>query len=101
MRPLTRQSLDKELSVLWCRLRVEGVITCCRTLKLSCIVGQNAALDTAESRVAELSTSFLRISKLLELHESEVEVLKHRSFDCDYTCTDVLLHELGEFEVGD
>ena len=55
------------------------MITRSGTLKLGCIVGQNAALNTAESWVAEFSTSFLRISKLLELHESEVEVLKHRS----------------------
>lgn len=55
------------------------MITGGRTLKLSSIVGQNAALNTTESRVAELSTSFLRISKLLELHESKVEVFEHWS----------------------
>lgn len=74
MRPLLRNSLYKKLIVLGLSLLVEALVRCSLGR-----VGQNAAPDSTELRVLKLLVGFTSVIQSVELDESVVKVLEHRS----------------------
>ena len=77
MHPFFRETFDKQLVAVLLSFLFR--LTCLHDSWCLPVEAHDSALEATDGWELELLKSFLSVIKLLELDESKVEVLKHRS----------------------